>query len=211
MHNHNPRRSFFKQTGAAILSFKAVDLIPNVMAQAPGCNATNADSACATPIAGGAGNNKDQHCVPSQTGPYDNDGGCSGAAANGSGYDEDGVCGKNTGPSIGGQPISDPDAGCNTGSVNNMVTNTDQDGSCGKQTGSTGAYDGDEACNDGNSTVNDVDQNCRVLASYDKDESCVSANNPGSQPDEACGYLNGGQRDVDQHCYNATDPDNSYS
>lgn len=209
MNPTNSRRSFVKQTGAVLLSFQILDLIPHAMAQASGCGASNPDSHCNTDIPGG-GKNPDQHCVQGQTGGYDDDAACKGAAANGTGYDQDGMCGSSTGQKIGGQPITDQDAACNTTATSNGTTMTDQDGSCGSVTGPTGAYDTDEACNDGNWNTSDVDQNCRVLGSYDKDESCVSALLPGSTPDEACGYFKAGQRDADQHCNGTVDPDNTY-
>lgn len=109
MNTTNSRRSFVKHTGAVLLSFQVLDLIPHAMAQVPGCGAGSPDSYCNTDITGG-GKNPDQHCVQGQIGGYDDDAACKGAAANATGYDQDGVCGSPTGQNIGGQPIIDQDA-----------------------------------------------------------------------------------------------------
>ena len=207
----NSRRSFVKQTGAVLLGFQVLDLIPNAYAQKPnGCSLSQADDTCNADKQGApGGKDTDDHCVAGQTPAYDDDASCRAASASGPDSDNDGVCGTPTGQQTGsGNSIHDPDAACNSHGPNYSGI-TDQDGACGTISDQTGAVDTDQACNDGNWSVADQDQTCHMIASYDKDESCVSSSTPGIDGDDACGYFNDGQRDRDQHCGAVNDPDNT--
>jgi hypothetical protein len=119
------------------------------------------------------------------------------------------MCGKNTGASVQGNPVSDQDQACNSHPASHEVS-SDPDESCGKATDpGTGAIDADQACDDGNWTSTDPDQNChKAPGSHDKDESCTHSVE--GSADEACGYYKEGQRDRDQHCGIGTDSDDTY-